>query len=151
MMSAGDSSAASAMGANAGMGVAWSVGSSLTGTLFQAFLNGPLQLEIMEVGYKSQLDHMTFVSNDAKVDRDMKLDTLATESEKQKIVQDGAERNNKAVERRKKCEDEVIVQKAIQHEHKVTKKFAEQKVSAAAIKKLFADPRTVHFYGNPKR
>lgn len=148
---AAGSSVTSALEGAMAMGIAWNLGSAITGALGQAFITGPLQMKIMEVTYQMQKDHMAFVADDAKVDRDMKLDTLAAESEKQRVVQDGAARNNTAVERRKKCEDEVIVQKAVQHEHQVTKKIAEQRIGAAGIKKLFRDPRTVPFYGRPVR
>lgn len=117
----------------------------MVGTIWTSFL----QEEVQDVMAKSQMNSFEAQLEHAGIDRDMKVDTLQTELDKQKVVTDGARLLAKATEKRKKFADEVIIQKAITKDHKVTKKFIKSKTNPTAMRRLFREPRTSPFYGNP--
>lgn len=107
-----------------------------------------IQSAIFEINAQAEMDHLKFVADSSRTDREMREEFLTMQQEGQEIVEKGQELLQKATEKRKVAEDAVIVQKAVKKEQKINAKLSESKVTGDAIRKLFAS-RSQPFYGKP--
>lgn len=106
---------------------------------------------VQDAQYDMQTSQLEHKAASAALTRDSQMATADTQSESIKIQAEGQALNNKALEKRKKCEDAVVVEKAKKQQHELTKKAAKGKFSKAAIRRLFNDPRASYANGQPVR
>ena len=104
---------------------------------------------IQDAQFDMQMSHLKYQGDSAALTRDAQLATAETQMESIRIQEEGQALNNKALERRKKCEDAVVVEKAKKQQHQLTKKATKGRFSKAAIRRIFNDPRAVPSYGKP--
>lgn len=130
-----------------GNGIA-SVGTTIF-NVASAWIASSYQSSILDIQAKMQEEGFKFQVDSSEIAKEMKIDLIGAELEKQGIQREGQKLLNASIQNRAKVEGDLAAEKAIKKDAETTKKFAETKTNKGAIARMFSDMRSEPFYGRP--